>query len=410
MTMLAREEAAANPLDRLADASLSVGTNFYGRFAVRIGTAAFGLYVLLVAATAIIMPYANWDMIPYLAVAEENRFPDARQLHDYAYSTIKAGVTAEQYAALTTNDPYRVHMAADPEAFRSMLSMYRIKFLYAETLSALSHVMSPVAAIRAVAVFSALAFGGIVLLWLHAEGALALAPLVGAVMIVAGFSDAARIGTPDLLASVAMLGGTFAYARKREAAAALLLFLAYLIRPDNLAFLGVFAVLLLAFRQWSWGAFSAFVAAIATYIPIAHWAGHPGWWPHLYFSSIGQQMTMDNFHPAFSLVLYLKAFANAAVRAVTQETWVGVSILALGAWYVSDRAGFRLGRRAGILFAALVLGTLAKFVVFPIHDTRIYLPALIPPFLLLAPVMMAFCRAARDGLRPEAAKARRVLP
>jgi hypothetical protein len=218
-------------------------------------------------------------------------------------------------------------------------------------------------------------------------------------MIVAGFSDAARMGTPDLLASVAMLGGAFACMRKREAAAALLLFLAYLVRPDNLAFLGVFAVLLLAFRQWSWGALSAFVAAFATYIPIAHWAGHPGWWPHLYFSSVQQQMTMDNFHPAFSLVLYLKAFANAAVRSVTQETWVGVSVLALGAWYVCDRAGFRLGRRAGLLFAALVFGTLAKFVVFPIHDTRIYLPALIPPFLILAVPLMALYQEASRSLK-----------
>jgi len=399
MTMLAREEVAANPLDRLAVASLSAGTNFYGRFAVQIGAAAFGLYVLLVAVTAILMPDANWDMIPYLAVAEESRFPDAQQLHDYAYSTIKAGISAQQYADLATNDPYRVHMAEDPEAFRSMLSMYRIKFLYAEILSALSHVMSPVAAIRAVSVFSALAFGAVVLLWLGSEGALALAPLIGAVMITAGFGDAARMGTPDLLASVAMLGGAYAYVRKREAAAALLLFLAFLVRPDNLAFLGVFAVLLLAFRQWSWGALAAFLAAFVAYVPISHWANHPGWWPHLYFSSIQQQMTMDNFHPVFSVVLYLKAFANALVRAVTTNSWVGVSILALGAWYVCDRAGFRLRRRAGILFAALVLGALAKFVVFPIHDTRIYFPSLIPPFLLLATPLMALYRSASQGRR-----------
>ncbi|TIU19269.1 MAG: hypothetical protein E5W53_23015, partial [Mesorhizobium sp.] len=58
-------------------------------------------------------------------------------------------------------------------------------------------------------------------------------------------------------------------------------------------------------------------------------------------------------------------------------------------WYVASRAGFKLDRRAGILFAALVLGVLAKFIVFPIHDTRIYFPNLIPPFLLLAGPFMA---------------------
>ena len=59
-------------------------------------------------------------------------------------------------------------------------------------------------------------------------------------------------------------------------------------------------------------------------------------------------------------------------------------MLALAGWYATDRAGFQLDRRAGILFAALVLAVLAKFVVFPIHDSRIYFPNLIAPFLLLA--------------------------
>ena len=58
-------------------------------------------------------------------------------------------------------------------------------------------------------------------------------------------------------------------------------------------------------------------------------------------------------------------------------------MLALAGWFAAARAGFRLDRRAGILFAALVFGVLAKFTVFPIHDTRIYFPNLLPPYLLL---------------------------
>ena len=46
-----------------------------------------------------------------------------------------------------------------PAGFHSMLPMYRVKFLYAEVLSALSTVMPPVAAMRAVQVFSVLLFG-----------------------------------------------------------------------------------------------------------------------------------------------------------------------------------------------------------------------------------------------------------
>jgi hypothetical protein len=243
-------------------------------------------------------------------------------------------------------------------------------------------------------------FGAITLAWLRAEGALALAPVVGAILIMADFGDAARASTPDLLCSALFLGGLFAYVRKREAATAILLFLAFMARPDNIVFLAIFAVLLVAFRQKAWGGLTGFAASFVAYFAISHWAQHPGWWPHLWFSSIEQHYNMDGFEPPFSVTAYLKAFAASVVRAVTVNSWVGVSVLALAGWFGLDRAGFRLDRRAGILLAALVLGVLAKFTVFPIHDTRIYFPNLLPPFLLLiAPLMALWTSASQGGRR-----------
>ncbi|TGU57276.1 hypothetical protein EN790_34170, partial [Mesorhizobium sp. M2D.F.Ca.ET.147.01.1.1] len=83
--------------------------------------------------------------------------------------------------------------------------------------------------------------------------------------------------------------------------------------------------------------------------------------------------------------------------AIDANSWVGISVLALAGWYGLDRAGFRLDRRAGILLGALVLGVLAKFTVFPIHDARIYFPNLLPPFLLLAAPLMALWASASQG-------------
>ena len=383
--MLNRAPTQANAVERLADSVLSVGSGLYARFAVRIGVIGFSLYILLTALSAVILPDANWDILPYLAVAEESAYPTPQALHDYAYGTVKAAVSEADYRALTDDGGgYRTRMANDAAAFHSMLPMYRVKFLYAEVLSGLSQVMPPVMAMRAVQVFSVLLFGGIILLWLRSAGALALAPVIAAVLIVAQFADAARSNTPDMLCSALLLGGLYAHVRQRQATTAILLLLAVLVRPDNVIFVGVFAVLLLAFRQWSPGALAATVASFVAYFAISRWAGHPGWWPHLYFSSIAQQMNMDGFDPAFSVALYAKAFANAVMRSIIFNSWVGVAVLALAGWYVSDRAGFRLDRRAGILFAALVLAVLAKFVVFPIHDGRIYFPNLVAPFLLLA--------------------------
>lgn len=395
--------APTNALDRLTGAGLAWSEGTYARFAAPIGAAAFSLYILLTAVTAWFMPDANWDMLAYLAIAEEGTYPDPKALHDYAYSTVKAGVSAGDYKTLTDDGGgFRSHMAENAADFHSLLGMYRIKFLYAGILSSVSHVVSPVEAMRLVQVFSALLFGAITLAWLRAAGALALAPVVGAVLIMAAFGDAARASTPDLLCSALFLGGLFAYVRKREAATAILLFLTFIARPDNIVFLAIFAVLLVAFRQKAWGARAGFAASFVAYFAISHWAQHPGWWPHLWFSSIEQHYNMDGFEPPFSVAAYLKAFAASVVRAIDVNSWVGVSVLALAGWYGLDRAEFRLDRRAGILLAALVLGVLAKFTVFPIHDTRIYFPNLLPPFLLLAAPLMALWASASPGGQREA--------
>lgn len=385
--------------DRLAGSALSAATGGYARAAAFAGAVLFSLYVLMVSATVVVLPDANWDMLPYLAVAEEGAHPDPAALHDFAYGAVKAGVSEAQYAALVGGDPYRERMASDPAAFHSMLPMYRVKALYAETVSALSALMPPVAAIRTVSIASTLLFGLVALLWLRAEGALALAPALAGVMMAADFAGVARVGSPDMMAAALLLAGAFAVRRQREGLAAALLFLAFLARPDNIVFLAALAVLMGLARQWSWGALAALAGSLAVYAPLSAWAGHPGWWPHLYFSSIEQQMNMDGFHPAFSLALYLKTLTVSAVRAVTMNGWVGITLLAVAGWFAAERAGIRLDRRAGALFAALVLGMAGKFVVFPIHDARIYFPNLVPLFLLLAPLLMAvFARADRDRM------------
>ncbi|TIV68274.1 MAG: hypothetical protein E5V86_01475 [Mesorhizobium sp.] len=398
--MLTRPSPPTNPLERLTGAGLAWGEGAYAKWAASIGAVAFSLYILLTASTAWFMPDANWDMLPYLAIAEEGAYPDPQALHDYAYSTVKAGVPAGDYKTLTDDGGgFRSHMAQNAADFHSLLGMYRIKFLYAEILSSLSHVVSPVDAMRLVQVFSVLLFGAVTLAWLRAEGALAMAPVVGAILIMAGFGDAARASTPDLLCSALFLGGVFAYVRKREAATAVLLFLAFMARPDNIVFLAIFAVLLVAFREKAWGSLAGFAASFVAYFAISHWAQHPGWWPHLWFSSIEQHYNMDGFEPPFSVAAYLKALAASVVRAISVNNWVGVSVLALAGWYGLERAGFRLDRRAGVLLAALVLGVLAKFTVFPIHDTRIYFPNLLPPFLLLAAPLMALWATSQGGRR-----------
>ncbi|HHZ09150.1 MAG TPA: hypothetical protein GX405_10285 [Rhizobiales bacterium] len=402
--MLTRAPAPSGLFDRLGIAALDFAGDLYAKNAALLGAALFSLYMLLTAATVVVLPDANWDMLPYLAVAEEGTYPDPQALHDYVYGTVKAAVSESDWRALTDDGGgYRSHMAANAADFHSQLVMYRVKFVYAELLSAMSKVMSPVAAMQAIQVFSVLLFGAVTLLWLARQRLLALAPLAAGVLMALEFGAAARANSPDLLCAAVMLGALLAYVERREVPAAILLTLTVAIRPDNIVFAGVLFVLTATFRVRSAGVIAGFLASAIVYVAVSRWAGHPGWWPHLYFSSIEQQLNMDGFDPAFSVAAYAKAFVNAAVRAVGFNTWVGVAVLALGGWLAASRAGFGLDRRTGILFAALVLAVLAKFAVFPIHDTRIYLPNLFPPFLLIAVPLAALWRsAARNaGNRPD---------
>ncbi|TIX79315.1 MAG: hypothetical protein E5V21_14600, partial [Mesorhizobium sp.] len=182
--MLTKSPVSTNLLNRLTEAGLAWGEGTYARVAAPVGAAAFALYIVLIAVTTWSIPDANWDMLPYLAIAEEGTYRDVQALHDYAYGTVRDGVSAGDYKALTDDGGgFRSHMAGNAADFHSLLGMYRVKFLYAEILSTMSSVVSPVEAMRLLQVLSVLLFGAIALLWLRSEGALALAPVVGAVLM-----------------------------------------------------------------------------------------------------------------------------------------------------------------------------------------------------------------------------------
>jgi hypothetical protein len=390
----------ANKIARLLHDVVVFATATYARFAGAIGSFLICAYVLITAASVLIEPEANWDMLPYIAIAAEGTHPGAAALHGYAYGAVKQGVTTPSFEALTKGDVFRQHMSDMPDDFVSLLGMYRVKILYVKALGALLPFMAPVSAIHAISVFSTLAFGLFALLWLRSLQALALAPFAAAVMMMAGFGDAARVGTPDMLCAALFTGAMYAYVRKHEFSSAILFYLAFLARPDNVVFVCLFAVLIFIFKIRAPGVLLAFASSLISYFLISHWAGHPGWWPHLYFSTISQQFNMSGFQPSFSAALYFKAFAKAVYHSLEYNSWVGVVVLASGLWLMTHIAGFTLQMREGVAFAALGLSIAAKFVVFPIHDTRVYFAALIPLLLLVLPSLQAFGRAAFAGAQP----------
>ena len=138
--------------------------------------------------------------------------------------------------------------------------------------------------------------------------------------------------------------GLYALHRKREVVAVLALFLAFMVRSDTIAFLGILAVLFVLFRQISLGAFGAFIAAAIAYSFLSNGAGHPGWWTHFWFSNVAQQLTMEGFHPEFSIAVYLKALASGLVRCVTELAWPGMLVILVAAWAFIRSIAWENGR------------------------------------------------------------------
>ena len=131
------------------------------------------------------------------------------------------------------------------------------------------------------------------------------------------------------------------------------------------------------------GAAIAFVAAAVAYFVINAAGTHPGWWPHYWFSTYKIQNDMTGFAPAFDIKIYVIGLGWNLVRSVLEDTWLGMYAITLGAWALMQAGGLKLNRRRTVLVGALLLGAAAKFLVFPLHDSRVHLPMLLPAILLL---------------------------
>ena len=338
-----------------------------------LGLALILAFTATVAAASWYFPSSNWDMFAYLAAAYEAPGVSVAALHHHAYETMRQSIPAGDFIVLTQDRLYRVRQYADPEAFFSMLGFYRVKFLYVEALSWLSQIVDPYTAIRVLSVVPALMTGLFLAYWLAREGALHLSPLVVALLLVVEFGEGAREGAPDMLSAMFFVAAMFAFIRGREAWVAMLLFLAFLVRPDNAAYIGVLMVVSVFFRSFSWGAAAAFFTALIVYFPMTEAGGHPGWWTHMWFTHVEYVQTLEGFDPDFSVLVYLQIVVRVIVRALVEETWLAAMLIGVAIWWQMILRGFQFRRRETAVIVATLLAMAAKMVVFPLHETRFHM-------------------------------------
>lgn len=362
-----------------------------------LGLAVVALYIAVVAAIGWLRPVHAWDMIAYLGAALRDQFDLAGAWHAHLWSEIKAITEPGQFAALSEGDAYRARQFTDPAALESMLGMYGVKWLYVKLLGLLYPVFGAAHAGYVINLASMAGFGAVLVWWLKSVRMGAYGPLVVALLMIGGFAAMAMGETPDLLNTTLVMAAILALDRGRIVAGCLAAFAALLVRPDSIIILaGLMTTLWLWQRKAAAAMALTFAAGAGAYVAISSVSGHPGWWPHLWFSTYAIQDTMAGFEPDFSLRVYVTAFAWNLIRSAFENTWLALYAVALGVWAMLHHGGHRIGGLRSALLAATLGAVALKYVIFPLHDGRTYMPVLLPALLLLGAELRARLLPARQ--------------
>ena len=355
------------------------------------------LFMVAISIFSYLRPDYGWDALPYLAAALQNSMSNigVEQLHAEIYQMAKEALSASAFAAIAEGDAYRVRQFTDPLAFQSMMSLYEVKWLYVRLLMGLMTFMPPFDTIFAVN-FIALAILTISLFaWMSRHKLWAYMPIVIALLMICRLPELVQTSTPDLLCVALLVSALLLLDRGRVWGASLIFMIATLARPDMVVLPLVLWASLGLVRDPRFGALTlAAIGAFAAYWFASHAAsGHPGWWAHLWFSTYQMQDTMVGFQPDFSLQVYMTAFAYNLARSVTENIWFGLWFAAMIGWLVMLAKG--CGRKDGrdIIIGACLAAVAAKFIVFPLHDARTYLPILLPAILLMGASLVTYIKS-----------------
>jgi hypothetical protein len=361
-----------------------------------IGAGVLALLVITTAAVVHVFPVSNWDMIAYTASILEPEISDPVELHDRSYELLEKNVSPGEFLTLTQDREYRIRQYEDPRAFGTMLGFYRLKVLYIETAKLLTPFVDPVQALRLISIGSALAVGAVLMLWLARNGALMYGPVVAGLLVLSSFGDSAALISPDLYASVFLLLAAYLYLERQDIGAALSLIVAFFIRPDHLAFIGVFFVFAWIYGPGRWVMTACFAICLAGYVWLTSGSDHPGWWIHLWFTHVEYVPTLEGFHPPFSVPIYLKMLVRSTVRSIMHENWLAL-LFAQVLFFAKVIDSAQLGERTKVLLYGMFASICAKYLVFPHFETRFYFPYLMAMAMIM---LIAWHRQELSAAKP----------
>jgi hypothetical protein len=163
-------------------------------------------------------PDVSWDVLSYTALLLDAPGKSVADLHREAYETVARSVSEGEYAELTKTSPYRTATATDPRFFYREIEGYRHRPLYiaAARFARAVFGLGPFEAIFFVSRATFVAFS-LVFAWVASR---VLSPpfavlLSLGVPLSAPFLEAARLASPDMIATLALFLAVWSLLRRR---------------------------------------------------------------------------------------------------------------------------------------------------------------------------------------------------
>ncbi|MEO6825265.1 MAG: hypothetical protein ABI167_11205 [Nitrosospira sp.] len=166
--------------------------------------------ILILTAVAILMygilkPHRNWDMVAYVAAAYHKDGYRGADLNRVTYEDVKKTVSDRRFSLLTTGE-YSGTVFKDPASLAQQIPFYSIRVAYVELIrwlgkTGLSYARSTFVISACFAALSVLMLGLII------SRTPVPMPMLPVIVAVTGYTDLARLSTPDAMACFFSLVG-----------------------------------------------------------------------------------------------------------------------------------------------------------------------------------------------------------
>ena len=339
----------------------------------------------LTVSIALFLPVLNWDLLAYVGVVKSWSLHAAPAIQAAAYGDVHRFAVTHGFhqawqALISPAIPYRHEVATDPAAFVKQLPFYRIRPLYLLLLWLLSQVTASVSAAAVAVSAGSLLMSALVLSGFAGRRLGSVAAAVWPAMfclspIVIG---AARLQTPDALATCMVLTAAMLFLGGRELWAALVLLAAVLVRTDLMLLAVALGVASGVYDRWAGrrlrgGTLGVLLSAAVLELAVTRWSHGYGYLTLLKFTFIDRAVDPVVAAAApLSLPMFLGFLWRGSVLAIAARQFPMVIVLALGVPFLFDRRGSC--RESVVLYAALVLYLLAHWVLFPSLAARFAAP------------------------------------